>query len=365
MFFLLQASCAINSYIRPIQSTSMPSIAKTTWGQSPGGPTQLFTLTNASGNTVYLSDYGAMITSIVIGGKEMVLGFDELAGYLGKQPYYGATIGRYGNRIADGKFSLDGQDYELPINNGPNSLHGGIVGFDKKLWQSSESITENGAVLAFATQSEDGDQGFPGKLSVTVTFTWTNENELKIEYKATTDKATVINLTNHTYFNIGDAPTVEEQVLELKAEHYLPVDETSIPLGHLAPVAGTPFDFTTAKPLGRDIRADHPQIKIANGYDHTWVINGQAGELREFALLTDPKSGRKLRAFTTEPGVQVFTANFLEGKFAERGGQTVPTFGAICLETQHFPDAPNQPGFPSTVLRPEEEFKSTTVYRFE
>jgi aldose 1-epimerase len=344
---------------------AIPNIITKSWGQSPSSFTQHFTLTNASGNTVSLTDYGATITSIIVDGKEMVLGFDELDGYLAEQPYYGATIGRYGNRIASGKFSLDGKTYRIPVNNGPNSLHGGTIGFDKRTWRSSESTTDSEAVITFSLESEDGDQGFPGNLSVTVTFTWTNDDELKIEYRATTDKTTVVNLTNHAYFNIGDADTVESQVLELKADSYLPVDETSIPLGRLAPVAGTPFDFTTAKTVGQDLRANHPQIKIANGYDHTWVINGQAGELREFALLSDPRSGRKLRAFTTEPGVQVFTANFAEGQFWGRDGAPVPTFGAICLETQHFPDSPNQPAFPSTELRPGQVYKSTTVYRFE
>ena len=342
-----------------------PNITTKPWPQSPTGPTQHFTLTNASGNTVGLTDYGATITSIIIDGKEMVLGFDELAGYLAEQPYYGATIGRYGNRIADGKFSLDGKTYCIPVNNGPNSLHGGTIGFDKRTWRSSESTTDSEAVVTFSLESEDGDQGFPGNLNVAVTFIWTNADELKIKYRATTDKLTVVNLTNHAYFNIGGAPTVEAHLLELRANHYVPIDETLIPLGHLEPVAGTAFDFTSAKPVGQNIHADHPQIRIANGYDHTWVIDGQAGQLREFALLTDPQSGRKLRAFTTEPGVQVFTANFAQGQFAGRAGDSVPAFGGICLETQHFPDAPNQPAFPSTELRPGEVYGSTTVYRFE
>lgn len=343
----------------------MPNISTAPWGKTLKGEAQQFTLTNTEGNTVSLSNHGATIISIIIDGKEMVLGFNKLAGYLGDQPYYGATIGRYGNRIAKGEFSLDGKTYQLPINNGPNCLHGGIESFDKKLWRSSHLTNENGAEITFSMESEDGDQGFPGKLSVNVTFTWTNDNELKIQYRATTTKPTVVNLTNHAYFNISDAPTVEGLLLELKASHYVPVDQTSIPLGHLEAVAGTPFDFTAAKPVGQDIRANHPQIKIANGYDHTWVIDGKAGELQEFALLTDPVSGRKLRAFTTEPGVQVFTANFEEGQFLERGGKPVPTYGAICLETQHFPDSPNQPNFPSTELRPGEVYESTTMYRFE
>lgn len=343
----------------------MPSIETSNWGQSPKGPAQHFLLTNSSGNTVCLSDYGATITSIVVSGREMVLGFDALAGYCGDQPYYGATIGRYGNRIANGRFQLDGETYELPVNNGPNCLHGGIDTFDKKLWENRTTETDTSVGIVFTLVSEDGDQGFPGQLKVEVTFTWTDDNELKIDYRATTTKPTVVNLTNHAYFNIGDAPTVEALVLELKASQYVPVDKTSIPLGHLAPVAGTPFDFRKPRLIGHDIQEAHPQISIANGYDHTWVIDGNAGELREFALLTDPESGRQLRAFTTEPGVQVFTANFAEGQFEERSGKPLPTYGAICLETQHFPDSPNQPNFPSTELRPGEEYKSTTVYRFE
>ncbi len=335
------------------------------WGKTPQGEAQQFILTNTHGNTVTLSNYGATITSLKINGKEMVLGFNNLTGYLSNQPYYGATIGRYGNRIAKGEFSLDGKTYQLPINNGPNCLHGGVESFDKKLWRSSHSNDENGAEITFSLESEDGDQGFPGKLSVDVTFSWTSDNELKIQYRATTTDPTVVNLTNHAYFNISDAPTVEGLLLELKASHYIPVDETSIPLGHLETVAGTPFDFTAAKPVGQDVRANHPQIKTANGYDHTWVIDGEVGDLREFAILTDPVSGRKLRAFTTEPGVQVFTANFVEGQFTERDGEPVLPYGAICLETQHFPDSPNQPNFPSTELRPGEVYESTTIYRFE
>ena len=343
----------------------MPQISSAPWGQSPYGPAHLYTLTNAAGNTVRLTDYGATLTSVVIDGKEMVLGYDELSGYLGEQPYYGATIGRYGNRIANGRFTLDGKTYELPVNNGPNCLHGGTVGFDKRLWTAVPDSGAYAASVTFSLVSEDGDQGFPGELSVQVTYTWTNDDALKIEYRARTTKPTVVNLTNHAYFTIGDGPTVEDQLLTLRAGRYLPVDATSIPLGEQVDVVGTPFDFTTAKTVGRDIRTDHPQVKIAGGYDHTWVLDGPAGELREFALLTDPASGRSLRAFTTEPGVQVFSANFPPGQFTGRAGEPVRPHGAICLETQHFPDAPNQAGFPSTVLRPGELYRSETMYCFE
>jgi len=200
---------------------------------------------------------------------------------------------------------------------------------------------------------------------VSCVYEWTDRDELRINYTATTDKATVVNLTNHSYFNIGDAPTVEGLELELKADYFIPVDKTSIPTGKPEPVGGTPFDFNAPKPVGRDIRANHEQVQLANGYDHTWVIDDHDGSLKEFAQLRDPTSGRKLRAYTTEPGVQVFTANFDPGQFTGRGGEPLPTYGAICLETQHFPDSPNQPGFPSTVLRPGETYRSTTVYRFE
>lgn len=344
------------------------SITSTKWGSSPAGPAKLFTLTNASGNQLSVTDYGATITSIRIGGAEMILGYDELAGYLGDQPYYGATIGRYGNRIGRGRFSLDGNLHQVPTNNGPNALHGGPEGFDKRRWVAAPKGQQ---CLLMTLFSPDGDQGFPGNLTVTVAFTWTDDNALRIDYTASTDRSTVVNLTNHAYFNIGTADTVLSQELTLKAGRFVPIDGEAIPTGELAEVAGTAFDFRTAKQIGQGVAADHQQLKLVNGFDHTFVIDEQTEEaeatdrLREFALLHDRASGRKLRAFTTEPGVQLFTANFEPGQFTRRDGSPLPTYGAVCLETQHFPDSPNRPAFPSTRLDPGRTFRSSTVYRFE
>lgn len=346
----------------------MPEIQKSPWGESPKGSVYLYTLTNAHGNTISITDYGATITSIKIDGAQMVLGYDELAGYLGDQPYFGATIGRYGNRIANGRFSLDGNHYQLPVNNGPNCLHGGTDGFDKRVWSARE-VNQGGMTnnLRMELVSPDGDQGFPGEVVVIVFFRWTDDNSLHIEYQARTDKPTILNLTNHAYFNIGDGADVLGQTLELKSDHFVPIDEHAIPLGHLAEVAGTPFDFRTPKPIGQDIAADHPQIKIAGGFDHTWVLpEGRSCSLTApIATVTDPATGRKLHCGTSEPGVQVFTANFTAGQFSGRDHTPLPPHSAICLETQHFPDSPNQETFPSTLLRPGEVFISHTDYRFE
>lgn len=342
----------------------MPSISAKAWGDSPTGPATLFTLTNDKGNLVRLTDYGGTITSIVVDKQEMVIGFEELSGYLGPNPYYGALIGRYGNRIARGRFSIGDKHYTLAVNNGPNSLHGGNQGFDKYVWQATIATTQSAATVTLHHVSPDGDEGYPGTLRVTCTYTWTNDNELRIDYTATTDKTTVVNLTNHAYFNLAGGGTVEQHTLKLAASAYVPTDETQIPLGETAPVAGTPFDFTTAKPVGQDLRANHPQIALANGYDHTWAVDGYDGSLREIAVLTEPASGRQLRCFTTEPGVQVFTANFQPGQFPGRDGDFLPTYGAICLETQHFPDAPNQEAFTTPLLQPGETYRTTTVYRF-
>jgi len=347
--------------VNPTKTTKMP-ITQTAWGELLAGPVQLYTITNSSGNTVSITNYGATLTSMLIDGAEMMLGYDELAAYLGDQPYYGATIGRYGNRIAEGRFALDGKSYQVPINNGPNALHGGPEGLDKRIWVTK---TDGEQRLVLTLISPDGDQGFPGNLMVTVAFTWTDDNALRIDYTAITDRPTVVNLTNHAYFTIGPADTVLDQELTLKASHYVPIDGDAIPTGELADVTDTPFDFRAAKQIGRGVTSDDPQVRRVNGFDHTFVIGEHDGSLREFALLHEPVTGRQLRAFTTEPGVQVFTANFEPGQFTRRDGRPLPTHGAICLETQHFPDSPNQPAFPSTRLDPGTAFKSSTVYRFE
>jgi len=343
----------------------MPTISETAWGESLAGKARLFRLTNNRGNTLSLTNHGGIITSIIIGGQEMVVGYDKLEGYLSDNPYYGALIGRYGNRIGGSQFSLDGTTYKLPANNNGHQLHGGPAGFNDYVWKADTATSPELAVVTLSHLSPDGDQGFPGELRVSCRYEWTNDDELRISYKATTDKPTIVNLTNHTYFNIGDGEDILNQSLKLLANYYTPVNDESIPLGEIVAVAGTPFDFTSAKKIGQDIKADHPQITIANGYDHNWVLNNYDGSLREFALLTDPVSGRKLRCFTTEPGVQVFTANFPPGRFAGRGGKDLPTYGAICLETQHFPDSPNQDKFKTPRLDPGQVYATTTVYRFE
>lgn len=344
----------------------MPSIEKKDFGRTPAGQeATLYTLTNDHGNSLKVTDWGGIITSIVVDGVEMVIGYDALAPYLAENPYYGALIGRYGNRIAGAEFTLDGRKYSLAPNENGNQLHGGPRGFDKVRWSAETKTTDSAVSVILTHESPDGDQGFPGRLNVVCTYTWTNDNELKLDYEATADKDTIVNLTNHTYFNIGRQPTVDTYRLRLDADHYTPVDEAMIPFGKNEPVAGTPFDFLLAKPLGQDLRADHPQITRARGYDHNWALNNYDGTLREFALLTDPASGRQLRCFTTEPGVQVFTANFRPGQFTGRNGKNLPTYGAVCFETQHFPDSPNQEAFRTPRLNAGEVYRSQTIYRFE
>ncbi len=343
----------------------MPTITSTAWGESPAGKATLFQLTNDQGNTLSLTNHGGIITSIVINGQEMVIGFDDLESYLGENPYYGALVGRYGNRIGGSQFSLDGKTFMLAPNNNGNQLHGGPRGFNDYVWVADTATTAEAAMVTLSHISPDGDQGFPGELRVSCRYEWTNDNELRLHYEARTDKPTIVNLTNHTYFNIGDGENILQQTLQLKADRFTPVNDVLIPFGENLSVKGTPFDFTSAKVIGKDIRADHPQIALANGYDHNWELNDYDGSLREFALVTDPASGRKLRCFTTEPGVQIFTANFAAGQFKGRGGMDLPTYGAICLETQHFPDSPNQPSFKTPRLDPGEVYSTTTVYRFE
>ena len=341
----------------------MPSIHHQAWGLTPAGPARLFTLTNDRGNSVRISDYGATLTSVLVNDHQWVAGYDDLRGYLGDQPYFGATVGRYANRIAGGRFTLNGREYAVPINNGPNCLHGGREGFDKRVWRV-EGIDATGRSLTLRHTDPSGWQGFPGEVSVTVRYVWTEADELRIEYHATTDAPTVINLTNHAYFTPGDGPTVGDLELTLHADRYLPVDDTSIPLGEPATVAGTPFDFRHPRPVRQGFGADHPQTERAGGYDHNLIVSDWNGELREIAVVRDPATGRTLRCATTQPGVQLFTANFETGQFSARDGGDFPRHGAICLETQHFPDSPNRPDFPSTVLEPGSAFRAQTVYRF-
>ncbi|MFZ1941946.1 MAG: aldose epimerase family protein [Terracidiphilus sp.] len=337
------------------------------WGHTADG-TAVPIYTLSSGQIeVRVTAYGAHLVSVKApdrAGKmaDVVLGYDTLDKYLIKpNPYLGAVVGRYGNRIGQGKFTLDGKTYQIPINNGPNALHGGPVGFDQYVWQSHE--IPDGVEMTHV--SPDGDMGFPGKLTATVRYTL-HGSTLRIDYSATTDKATVVNLTNHAYFNLrgDDKADILGDSIEINADKYTPVDAGLIPTGELAPVAGTPLDFRKPEVIGSRIDVDNEQLKRAGGYDFNWVLNGKPGTLRVAAIVTDPVSGRKLTEETTQPGVQFYTGNFLDGTFVGRHGIAYNKHWGFCLETQHFPDSPNHPDFPSTVLRPGETMHSTTTFTF-
>jgi aldose 1-epimerase len=337
---------------------------KTTDGQV----VNVHTLENSSGVRVRLIDYGATLISVETPDKigksaNITLGFPMLEGYLQRHPYFGSTVGRYGNRIAGGKFTLDGKTYTLATNNGANHLHGGKKGFDAVLWKSEPVKTPDAIGVKFTLASPDGDEGYPGKLDMSVTYTLSNNNALRIDYVATTDKPTVVNLTNHAYWNLAGAGSgdILKHELTLAADRYLPIDDTSIPTGELAAVKGTPFDFTTPHTIGERIRELKKEPHKTRGYDHCFVLRGQSGQLSFAARAKDPTSGRVMEIYTTEPGVQLYCGNFLGGGAGEGGYKQ---HDAFCLETQHYPDSPNKPSFPTTVLRPGETYRSTTEHRF-
>jgi len=336
------------------------------WGKTADGvDVPIYTLTSAQVE-VRVTAYGARLVSVRTADRngkmaDIVLGYDNLEGYLTDTPHLGSVVGRYGNRIALGKFSIDGNHYQIPINNGANALHGGPVGFDMHVYQAHE--VKDG--VEFTRVSPDGEMGFPGTMTARVKYTLEG-NVLRIDYYATSDKPTVVNLTNHAYFNLhgNDVGNVLGMKLEINADRYTPVDAGLIPTGELAPVAGTPLDFRKPEVIGARINDTHEQIKLGGGYDHNFVLNGQAGTLRLAAIVTDPESGRKMTVETTEPGVQFYTGNFLDGTVTGRHGVKYEKHAALCLETQHFPDSPNHPSFPSTVLRPGTTFHSTTTFAF-
>jgi aldose 1-epimerase len=343
--------------------TTKAGITKTDWGELDGKKVYLFTLTNTKGTEVKISNYGGTVTSFVTadktGGKSgIIIGFDSLNNYLQKPPYFGALIGRYGNRIGNAKFTLEGKEYKLAANDGKNALHGGLKGFDKVVWDATV-VNDSLPSLTLNYISKDGEEGYPGNLKVIVKYTLTEDNELKIEYNAETDKATPVNLTNHTYFNLsGDVSnTILNHTLMIDADHYIPVDSTLIPTGEIKAVKGTPFDFTSPKKIGRDIDS------VKRGYDHNWVLNKKDASLQKVAVLSDSASGRSLEVYTTEPGLQFYTGNFLNGKFINRDGKSINQHTALCMETQHFPDSPNKPNFPSTILKPGEKYHSETIYK--
>jgi len=348
------------------------SVTKASFGKTADGENvDLYTLRNTKGVEAKITNLGGIVVSLKVPDKngkfdDVVLGFNDLDSYLKPGPYFGALIGRYGNRIAKGRFTLNGVEYKLAVNNGENHLHGGIKGFDKVIWTGRESKTKAGPAVILTYLSKDGEEGYPGNLNVTVVYTLTNNNELKIEYSATTDKDTVTNLTHHSYFNLAGEGNgdILNHLVTIKATRFLPTDAGSIPTGELRNVSGTPFDFLKATGIGARINQDEEQLKLGNGYDHTWIINGRPGTLRLAAQAYEPTSGRRMQVWTTEPGMQFYTGNFLDGTLTGKSGKIYQRRYGFCFETQHYPDSPNHPAFPTTTLKKGATYRSTTIYRF-
>lgn len=358
----------------PAPAHSPPRIEKDLFGTlSDGTPVDRYTLTNGD-LRVRILTYGGILQSIEVPDRRgrtanVTLGFDNLADYEERNPYFGCITGRYANRIADGQFTLDGETYQLPINDDPNSLHGGEVGFDKRVWDATPVKSRGAVGLRLTHTSPDGDQGYPGTLATEVTYTVTRRG-IRMDYEATTDAPTVVNLTNHAYFNLAGegSGTIDDHWLRINADHYTPVDETLIPTGEIAPVAGTPMDFRRPTAIGeRNRDGSFEQLLIGRGYDHNWVLDRRDDtytKLERAARVVEPRSGRSLTVLTTEPGLQFYAGNFLDGTLVGTSGQMYRQGDGFALETQHYPDSPNQPDFPSTVLRPGEVYQTTTIYQF-
>jgi aldose 1-epimerase len=356
-------------------ATGLSSEQKAFGKTNDGTPVEQYILRNSHGLQATVITYGGILQSLKVPDKngkldDVVLGFDDVQGYQSGTAFFGATIGRFGNRLANGAFELDGKRFQVPLNDGSNSLHGGAQGFDKRVWKAEPSKGKDSVGVTLTYLSSDGEMGFPGNLKTEVTYSLTENNELRIDYKASTDKPTVLNLTNHSYFNLAGAGNgdVLKQLATLHAAHYTPVTGKLIPTGELAPVAGTPMDFTQPTAIGQHIKADHPQLKFAEpkqgGFDFNWVLDAK-GDLGKLAAdVSDPQSGRRLQLYTTEPGVQFYTSNVLDGSVKGKAGKIYPHWGAFTLETQHYPDSPNQPSFPSTRLDPGKTYAQTTVFRF-
>ncbi len=351
--------------------TGKPGVKKESFGTLPDGTSvDLYTITNAQGMEIRATSYGGIVVSLRVPDKkgnldDIALGFDDLKGYLANTPYFGAIIGRYGNRIAKGKFTLDGKEYTLARNNGPNSIHGGLKGFNQVAWQAEPFQGPAGVGIILSYISKDGEEGYPGNLKTKVTYTLTGKNEWVIDYEAVTDKATPVNLTEHTYFNLagegkGD---VLGHILQLNASRFTPVDQNLIPTGELRPVKSTPLDFTQPTAIGARIDADYEQLRLGRGYDHNFVIDRKDSDPVLAARVKEPTSGRVLEVYTTEPGLQLYTGNFLDGTITGKGGHVYKQRFGFCLETQHFPDSPNHPDFPTTILRPGRTYHSRTIYK--
>ncbi|HEV2949823.1 MAG TPA: aldose epimerase family protein [Gemmataceae bacterium] len=350
-------------------ATMKPTVEKIPFGKTAdGAEVDLFILTNANGMKAKVTTYGGILTELDVHDRDgklgnVVLGFDNLAGYLARHPHFGATTGRVANRIAKGKFTLDGKEYKLAVNNAPNALHGGLNGFDKVVWKGEAKVTPDTAAVQLTYLSKDGEEGYPGNLTTVVTYTLTNENEIRIDYKATTDKPTPVNLTNHSYFNLGGPASgdILDHELTIEADEYTPADDTLIPTGEIKSVKGTPLDFTKPAKIGSRIGQVADKT---GGYDHNFVLRNKGGKLALAARAYDPKTGRVMEMYTTEPGVQLYTANFLDGKLKSKDGIPFKKHQAFCLEAQHFPDSVNQAKFPSVILQPGETYKQATVYKF-
>jgi aldose 1-epimerase len=345
---------------------------KKPFGKVDGRDVELYTLTNANGLSMSITNYGGIITSFLVPDKsgkmtDVVLGHNDVDSYVKVNPYFGALIGRYGNRIGKGKFSLEGKEYQVTVNDGVNSLHGGKKGFDKVVWDAKEVKTADAVGLELKYMSKDGEEGYPGNLKVSATYWLTNKNEFKIDYTAVTDKATVVNLTQHNYWNLAgeESGTVLDEELMINADKYTPIDSGLIPTGVLAPVAGTPLDFLKPTPIGSRINEDFEQLKLAKGYDHNWVLNKKnPGTVTHAATLYNPANGIVMDVSTTEPAIQFYSGNFLDGTITGKSGKPYILHCGLCLETQHYPDSPNKPQFPSTELKPGKTYKTSTVYKF-
>jgi aldose 1-epimerase len=350
----------------------MPAYEVSEFGATEDGRlVHLFSLTNSQGLRATITNYGGIVTSLLVPDRngsmeDVVLGYDTLDDYLQGSPYFGAIVGRYGNRIAKGRFSLDDVEYSLAVNNGANHLHGGLKGFDKVVWDAEPYAELNEVGLRLSYTSIDGEEGYPGNLRVAVTYALTNENELRIEYQTETDQTTVVNVTHHGYFNLaghGEGDILGHELM-LAADRFTPVDDGLIPTGELRDVAGTPMDFRTPFTIGERIEDDYEQIRFGAGYDHNWVLNGEGGVLTLAARVSEPTTGRVMEVLSTEPGLQFYSGNFLDGSNIGKGGVPYAFRNGFCLETQRFPDSPNHPEFPSTVLQPGQSYQSTTIYRF-
>lgn len=372
MIVVLMLSAVMTFVSVPSSSQEKAKVTKSTFGTTKDGQTvDMYTVKNSKGMELKAITLGGIIQSLNVPDKagkfdDVVLGFDSVAPYEENKPFFGAIIGRYGNRIANGEFKLDGHTFHLPKNDGPNTLHGGDKGFNKRMWTAEPFEKKDSAGVIFTYLSKDGEEGFPGNLKVKVTYTLSNNNELTFDYQATTDKATPVNLTQHSYFNLSGEGSgdILSHVLRLNANQFTPVDKVLIPTGEIRDVKGTPMDFTTPTPIGARINSDYEQIVLGKGYDHNFVLGRKGHGMDLAAHVKDPKSGRVLEVFTTEPGVQFYSGNFLDGTLTGKNGHKYQKREGLCLETQHFPDSPNHPNFPSTILRAGKTYHSTTMLKF-